>query len=345
MSSSQTMKAVGIYRYLPLTDPESLIDLEIDKPVPTGRDLLVEVKAISVNPADLTVRSRKTDGEQTPTILGWDVAGIVAEAGPDCVLFKPGDEIYYAGSLVRPGCNSEFHLVDERIAGKKPKSLNFAQAAALPLTSLTAWEALYSRLGIRPDAQENPGATILIIGAAGGVGSIATQLAKLSGLTVIGTASREESAKWAKDYGADFIINHRKPFAPQLKEIGFETVDYIFCLSDYSGHWESMTESISPQGKICLIVPAKQPIDMDIMMRKSVTIAWELMFTRSMFETEDMAEQHRILDQLADLIDAGKVKTTLNERLEPINAANLRLAQRKLESGSMIGKLVLEGFA
>ncbi|MCD9024776.1 zinc-binding alcohol dehydrogenase family protein [Cohnella silvisoli] len=349
MSNNQKMKAVGAYRYLDLSDPESLVDLFIEKPIPTGRDLLVEVKAISVNPADLGVRKNNNYEKESPKILGWDVAGIVEQVGPDCQLFKPGDEIYYAGSVTRPGGNSEFHLVDERIAGNKPKSLDFAQAAALPLTSITAWEGLFDRLGISHSAEENKNKSLLIIGAAGGVGSIATQLAKLAGLTVIGTASRPESIQWTINQGADFTINHNNDFAPQLKKIGFETVDYIFCLNDTIQHFANMAEVIAPQGKICSIVPANKAswtgsLDMDLLFAKSITFVWELMFTRSMFQTKDMIKQHDLLNKLADLIDNGKLKTTLTERLEPINAANLRLVHEKVETGRSIGKIVLENF-
>lgn len=344
MSTPETMKAVGFYRFLPLSDPESLIDLELEKPVPTGRDILVRVKAISVNPADLMVRSGGNDGSQTPKVLGWDAAGIVEQVGPDCTLFQPGDEVYYAGDVDRPGSNSEFQLVDERIVGWKPKTLNYAQAAALPLTSITAWEGLYDRLGISPNKHENQNKTILIIGAAGGVGSMVTQLAKHAGLTVIGTSSRPQSSKWIQEHGADFVINHKQAFAPQLKEIGFETVDTIFCLNNTAGHWDHMAEVIRPQGKICSIVPLNHPVNLDLLFYKSVSFHWELMFTRSKFQTEDVIEQHQLLNRVAGLVDAGIVKTTVTQRLEPINAANLRLAHEKVLAGDMIGKLVLEGF-
>ncbi|MDQ0878609.1 NADPH2:quinone reductase [Paenibacillus sp. V4I3] len=349
MTNHQKMKAVGAYRYLPISNPESLVDLYIEKPIPTGRDLLVEVKAISVNPADLGVREKTNYEEESPKILGWDVAGIVEQVGPECQLFKPGDEIYYAGSVARPGGNSEFHLVDEQIVGNKPKSLDFAQAAALPLTSITAWEGLFDRLGIHLSVEENKNKSILIIGAAGGVGSIATQLAKLAGLTVIGTASRPESIQWTKNQGADFTINHNSHFASQLKTIGFETVDYIFCLNDTVQHFANMAEVITPQGKICSIVPADKAswtgsLDMDLLFSKSVTFVWELMFTRSMFHTKDIIKQHELLNDLADLIDKGKLTTTLTERLEPINAKNLRAVHEKMESGRSIGKIVLENF-
>lgn len=349
MSNVQKMKAVGAYRYLAISDPESLVDLFIEKPIPTGRDLLVEVKAISVNPADVGVRENNNYEEESPKILGWDVAGIVEQVGPECQLFKPGDEVFYAGSIARPGGNSEFHLVDERIVGKKPKSLDFAQAAALPLTSITAWEGLFDRLGINHNVEENKNKSILIIGAAGGVGSIATQLAKLAGLTVVGTASRPESIHWTKNQGADFTINHNSHFASQLKNIGFETVDYIFCLNDTVQHLTNMAEVITPQGKICSIVPADKTswtgsLGMDLFFSKSVTFVWELMFTRSLFQTKDIIKQHELLNELSDLIDNGKLKTTLTGRLEPINAKNLRAVHEQMETGRSIGKIVLENF-
>lgn len=347
MNTHQKMKAVGAHRYLPISNPESLIDLHLDKPKPTSRDLLVRVKAISVNPADVGVRQKHNYETESPKILGWDAAGIVEQVGPDCQLFQPGDKVFYAGSVSRPGSNSEFHLVDKRIVGTMPKSLDFAAAAALPLTSITAWEGLFDRLGISLDANENK--SILIIGAAGGVGSIAIQLAKLAGLTIIGTASRPESVQWVRSLGADFIINHNNPFQPQLKEVGIDTVDYIFCLNDTAQHLENMTEVIVPQGKICSIVPINKEtwagsFKMDLLFPKSVTFVWEFMFTRSMFHTKDMIKQHELLNKLADFIDDGKIKTTLTERLEPINAANLRLAHEKLETGRTIGKIVLENF-
>lgn len=349
MNTHQKMKAVGAYRYFPISNLESLIDLHVDKPEPTGRDLLVRVKAISVNPADVGVRENHNYEAESPKILGWDAAGIVEQVGPDCQLFKPGDKIYYAGSVSRPGSNSEFQLVDERIVGNMPRSLDFATAAALPLTSITAWEGLFDRLGISVNTGEGANKNILIIGAAGGVGSIAIQLAKLAGLTVIGTASRPESIQWVKSLGADFTINHNDPFHPQLKEIGIDTVDYIFCLNDTVQHLENMAEVIVPQGKICSLVPTNKAtwagsLKMDLLFSKSVTFVWEFMFTRSLFHSNDMIKQHKLLNELADLIDDGKIKTTLTERLEPINAANLRFAHEKLETGRTIGKIVLENF-
>lgn len=342
--SKNTMRAVGFYKYLPIDHPESLLDVEIDRPVPAGRDLLVKVHAISVNPVDTKVRKPKSQVESAPRVIGWDVAGIVEEVGPDVTLFKPGDAVYYAGSITRPGGNSEFHLVDERIVGRKPTSLDFAEAAALPLTGITAWEALYDRLGISKNADQNAGKTILIIGAAGGVGSIATQLAKHAGLSVIGTASRPESVKWVKEMGADAVINHFEPFVPQLQALGYSHVDYIFCLNTTEKHWKNMIDAIAPQGKICSIVETDEPVNISLLQQKSVTFVYELMFTRPMFQTEDMIEQHRLLNALADLIDQGVIRTTATEKLSPINAANLRKAHALIESGRTIGKVVLEHF-
>jgi NADPH2:quinone reductase len=340
-----TMKAIGLHQYLPITHEESLLDLTMQKPEPTGRDILVQVKAISVNPVDVKVRSPKPNVEDSPKVLGWDVAGIVEQVGADCTLFQPGDEVYYAGSITRQGGNSEFHLVDERIVGKKPARLSFAEAAALPLTAITAWEAMFHRMGIAMNHQENRGKSILIIGAAGGVGSIAIQLAKYVGLTVIGTASRAESIAWIKQLGADHVINHFEPFHAQLKHIGLDHVSYIFCLNNTDSHWSHMAEAIAPQGKICSIVETKQPLDLNVIRKKSVTFVWELMFTRPMYGTEDMDQQHLLLNELAKLIDGGLVISTMTERLEPIHAANLRFAHAKIEQGHMIGKLVIENFS
>ncbi len=337
------MKAIGLYEHLPIENPESLIEVDIAKPVASGRDLLVRVKAISVNPVDVKRRA-SGDRETTPRILGWDVAGVVEQVGPDCTLFKVGDEVYYAGSITRPGGDSEFHLVDERIVGNKPKSLDFAQAAALPLTAITAWEGLFERLGVSHTASDNQQKRILIIGAAGGVGSIATQLAKLAGLTVIGTASRPETVRWAKEHGAGYTIDHHKAFAPQLKQLGFDDVDYIFCLNSTDKHWDDMVGVIAPQGKICSIVGMQNAVNLSALQDKSVSFAWELMFTRARYQTLDMIEQHNLLNQLTQLIDEGKIRTTLTEKLELITATNLREAHKKVESGKTIGKIVLANF-
>lgn len=340
----ETMKAVGLYRYLPTDDPESLLDVELPKPVANGKDLLVRVRAISINPVDVKVRSPKDRTEDIPRVLGWDVAGVVEEAGENCTLFKPGDEVYYAGSIMRPGGNSEYHLVDERIVGIKPSKLNFAEAAALPLTSITAWEGLFDRLGISERKEDNQGKTILIIGAAGGVGSIAVQLAKYAGLRVIGTASRPESAEWSKQLGADHIINHYEDFIPQLRKYGLEHVEYVFCLNSTEKHWNNIAEVIAPQGRICSIVESDEPLNLTLLKNKSATFAWEFMFTRSMFQTPDMMEQHKLLNELTRLVDQGIIRSTVNKSLGPINAANLREAHAMLETGQTVGKVILEGF-
>lgn len=340
--SNQKMRAIGYFE--PREGVPAFEEVEVERPVASGRDLLVEVRAVSVNPTDWRSQMAKKPDDSSLTIAGRDVAGVVVETGPNCELFKVGDEVYYSGSNIRPGGFSEFHLVDERIVGSKPQSLDYAEAAALPLTTITAWEALYDRLGISKNPSDNEGKSILIIGAAGGVGSIATQLAKLAGLQVIATASRPESMEWTKANGADHVIDHRQPFEPQLKELGLHGVHYIFVLNSPDQHLNEMKKVILPQGKICSILPFEQPVDFGVFFAKSVTYVWELMFTRSMFQTDDMIEQHRLLDEVSHLVDSGKIRTTLKERLAPINAENMKEAFRKSLTGSMLGKIVLEGF-
>jgi zinc-binding alcohol dehydrogenase family protein len=337
------MKAVALKRYLPSSDPESLLDVELPDPTPQGHDLLVRVQAISVNPVDAKVRSPKDKVEASPRVLGWDAAGVVEAVGPDVKRFKRGDAVYYAGSILRPGCDSELHLVDERIVGLKPKSLDFAQAAALPLTALTAYEALFDRCAIDVGGRHK-GRTLLIINGAGGVGSIAIQLAKLAGLRVVATASRPESQQWCRDLGADHVINHREDIPGQLKKLDIPEVDYLFNTVDTTGYWNVMCDVIKPFGRIVSIVESSQPVDLGRLMGKSVSFSWELMFTRSRFQTPDMDEQHRILTQVAEWLDAGRLRTTLTEKLSPISAANLRAAHAKVESGKMVGKLVLENW-
>jgi NADPH:quinone reductase len=338
------MKAVALTRYLPISNPESLIDIELDKPAPTGRDLLVKIEAISVNPVDTKVRAPKDKVEEAPRVLGWDAAGVVEAVGPDATLFRPGDPVYYAGSVTRQGANSEFHLVDERIVGAKPKSLDFTHAAALPLTTITAWEALFERLGVSPQGADE-GKSVLVIGGAGGVGSIGIQLAKkVAKLTVIATASRPESAKWATELGADHIVNHFDDIPKQLKAIGFENVDYVLIFNDTDKHFPAAAEVIKPQGSICSIVENSRPLEVELLKSKSAAFHWEFMFTRSMFGTPDMIEQHKLLSEVARLIDAGTLTTTLGRNLGKIDAANLREAHQLLEEGRSIGKLVLTGF-
>jgi NADPH2:quinone reductase len=311
-------------------------DIELPKPSPSGRDLLVKVEAISVNPVDYKQRKQATGSR----VLGWDAAGTVESVGRDVSLFRPGDTVFYAGDVTRPGCDSEFHLVDERIVGRKPKKLDFAQAAAMPLTSITAWEAFYDRMKVQP------GRSMLIIGGAGGVGSIGVQLAKISDLTVMATASRPQSVAWVKELGADYVIDHRKPLPPQIAALGHQHVDYIANFSgELDAYWETMAELVAPQGTLIAIVGNTKPLPMDVVRSKSATVCWELMFTRPRFRTPDMIEQHRLLSQVADWLDSGKLRCTLKETLSPINGANLKKAHEKLESGTMIGKLGLKGWS
>ncbi|HET7363633.1 MAG TPA: zinc-binding alcohol dehydrogenase family protein [Burkholderiales bacterium] len=318
-------------------DIAALVDIELPKPAPGPRDLLVKVEAISVNPVD--TKQRKTD-VAAPRVLGWDAAGTVAAIGAQVTLFKPGDAVYYAGDVTRPGCDSEFHLVDERIVGRKPKSLDFAHAAAVPLTAITAWESYFDRMKVAR------GKSLLIINGAGGVGSIGIQIARLAGLKVIATASRPETIAWVKELGAEQVADHRKPLRPQLEALGLKHVDYIANFSgELDSHWPAMADLVAPQGAVLAIVGNRDPLAMDVVRSKSATVCWELMFTRPRFQTPDMLEQHKLLNQIAEWLDAGKLRSTLRETLSPINAANLRKAHQRLESGKMIGKLVLQGWA
>jgi NADPH2:quinone reductase len=344
------MKAVGFLRYLPIDDPSSLMEVEIPTPIAAGRDLLVRVRAVSVNPVDVKMRAPRpgTAALPQPHILGYDAAGIVEAVGSDVTLFKPGDEVYYAGSNDRAGSNSELQLVDERIVGIKPRTLDFEEAAALPLTTLTAWEALFERLGVTRDPATNQQRTILIIGGAGGVGSIAIQLAKqVAGLRVIATASRPESEAWCRQMGADQVINHRQPLQEELEALGVVTVDYILCTNSLEQYVATMPEIIAPQGKICSIIGTKnnEPVNLNLFMRKSVGFFFELMFTRPVFQTADMQAQHELLTAASQLVDAGLLRTTLTERFGSLTAANLRRAHARIESGSMIGKLALGAIA
>jgi zinc-binding alcohol dehydrogenase family protein len=339
------MKAVGYQKPQALSEPDSLIDITLPDPVATGRDLLVEVKAVSVNPVDTKVRKSGAPAEgEAYKVLGWDASGIVRAVGPEVTLFQPGDRVWYAGSIARPGTNSELHRVDERIVGHMPQSLNFAQAAALPLTAITAWEMLFDRLGIAPGKAPS-GKTLLIIGASGGVGSILTQLAaRLTSLTVIGTASRPQTQAWVKELGAHHVIDHRQPIADELRRIGFPQVDHIVSLTQTDAHVDQIVEAIAPQGKFGLI---DDPASLDVtkFKRKSVSVHWELMFTRALFGTADMIGQHHLLNEVAALVDAGLIRTTLAEHFGPINAANLQRAHALIESGQARGKVVLEGWA
>jgi len=338
------MKAVGLTHYLPIDDPNAFIDIELPKPEPDGRDILVSVRAVAVNPVDTKVRKSKGSDveENPPRVLGWDASGMVDAVGPDVTLFEPGDEVWYAGDITRSGCNAAFHLVDERIVGPKPKSLGFAEAAALPLTSITAYEAFFDRLEIDRDGADS-GQSILIIAGAGGVGSIGIQLAKRAGLVVITSASRPETIAWVKDLGADHVINHREPMVAQVHALGFEYVDHIAIFNDMR-HWDQMVELIRPQGRIVAIDQTDLPMEMAGMKTRAASLHWEFMFARSMFQTPDMIKQHELLSHVAREIDAGHIRTTLSEVLSPINAANLRKAHAMIEAGTAKGKIVLEGF-
>ena len=337
------MKAVGYRQSLPIAQAESLIDVELSDPTPSGRDLLVQIKAVSVNPVDTKVRMRQAPQAGATNVLGWDAAGVVVAVGSEAHLFKPGNEVWYAGSLVRPGTNAELHLVDERIVGKKPKSLDFAQAAALPLTTITAWELLFDRFGVLPGKRATD-KSLLIIGAAGGVGSILTQLARrLTAMTVIGTASRKETADWVLSLGAQHVIDHAKPLSAELKRVGIAAVTHVASLTQTDAHFPEIVESLAPQGKFGLIDDPK-PIDINQLKRKSISLHWELMFTRSLFGTADMIAQHRLLSEVAELVDAGVIRTTFGAHFGRINAENLKRAHALIESGKAKGKIVLEGF-
>ena len=339
------MKAVGLTRYLPITDPESLQDVDLPRPEPGERDLLVRVEAISVNPVDTKIRrSKSPDYHETfPRVLGWDAAGVVEGVGSKVTLFQPGNEVYYAGSIDRPGANSEYHLVDERIVAMKPRSIDMAHTAALPLTAITAYEAIFDRMGISI-AGEPAGKTILIIGGAGGVGSMAIQIAKIANLRVIATASRPESQSWCRKMGADEVIDHTNSIPDQLHRLHGSPVDCILNTSSPEQYWAGMCEVIKPQGRICCLVDTTEAMDLNALKKKSVTFAWEFMFTRSMYQTEDIIEQHKLLTKVACWIDAGMIQSTLNETLSPINAATLKTTHARLEAGHMVGKLVLTGW-
>jgi zinc-binding alcohol dehydrogenase family protein len=337
------MKAVGYKKSLPIDAADALIDFEIAKPEPTGKDIRVAVKAISANPVDYKVRKRAEPPEGQYKILGFDAAGIVDAVGPEVTLFKPGDEVFYAGSIQRQGTNSEFHLVDERIVGKKPKSLSFAQAAALPLTSITAWELLFDRLGAVPGKSVDP-RTLLITGGAGGVGSILIQLARrLTGLTVVATATRPESQKWCLELGAHAVIDHGKPMKEQIEKLRLPPVALVASLTATDQHYKAIVDFMAPQGKFGLIDDPAE-FTAGTFKGKAISIHWESMFTRSSFRTPDMIGQHHLLSDVADLIDKGVLRTTLDQIFGTINAANLKRAHALLESGKSRGKIVLEGW-
>lgn len=335
------MKAVAYRQSLPIEHAESLLDVTLPEPTPGPRDLLVDVKAVSVNPVDTKVRKRAAPPAGEVKVLGWDAAGVVQAVGAQVTLFKPGDRVWYAGDITRPGSNAERQCVDERIVGHLPKSLSFAQAAALPLTAITAWEVLFDRLEIAAGAS----GSLLIVGAAGGVGSIMTQLARqLTGLTVIGTASRPETQAWVRELGAHQVIDHTRPLSEELARIGVPAVSHVASLTQTHLHYAEIVKALAPQGRLALIDDPAQPLDVMLLKGKSLSLRWESMFTRSMFQTPDMQAQHELLERVAALVDEGRVRTTLAEHYGVIDAANLRRAHAYIESGTARGKVVLEGF-
>ncbi|MFC5527280.1 zinc-binding alcohol dehydrogenase family protein [Rhodanobacter ginsengisoli] len=338
------MKAVALTRYLPIDDPASLVEVELPQPIPGANDLLVRVEAVSVNPVDTKVRSPRPLVEAQPKVLGYDAAGTVEAIGTAVDGFRPGDRVYYAGDITRPGSNAQFQLVDARLVGHAPRSIDPADAAALPLTVLTAWELLFQRMPFDSE-QGGKDKSLLIIGGAGGVGSIAIQLARRAGFTVIATASRGETIEWCRSLGASHVIDHRQPLEPQLQVLGFEHVDAVLNLADTDRYWDVIGEILAPQGHVGLIVEPVGALKIgDPYKAKAIGIHWEMMFARPRFKTADQAEQGRILERVAALIDAGALRSTRCETLMPINAANLREAHRRLESGRTIGKLVLTGW-
>lgn len=335
------MKAIGFKQSLPITDKDSFIAFETEKPTATGHDLLVKISAISVNPVDFKIRktAAKDTVLDTPKIIGWDAVGTVEAVGDKTSKFDVGDEVYYAGDLTRSGSNAAYQLIDERIVGHKPKNLTIAEAAAIPLTGLTAWESIFDRIKINPETDK--GKTVLILAGAGGVGSIAIQIAKkIAGLTVIATASRPDSIKWCKDLGANYVINHHH-LKTELDKTGHSQVDYILDFVDLEGYWETAAEIIKPQGHIVSITRSSKPLNLDLLKAKSVSFSWELMYTRSMFTTHDIERQHQILNELAGLLDSGVLKTTLTTTLNGFTVDNLKEAHKMQESGKTIGKTVI----
>ena len=339
------MKAVGYQQCLAVTEDACLQDINLPSPVASGHDLLVRVKAVSVNPVDTKVRRTLQPEQERWQVLGYDAAGLVEAVGPQVTLFKPGDAVWYAGAINRPGTNAEYHLVDERIVGYKPRCLDYAAAAALPLTAITAWELLFERLGVA-QGQRPRGEQLLIVGAAGGVGSILIQLARqLTGLTVIATAGRAESAAWIRKLGAHHVLDHRQPLAPQLHALGIGEVSDVASLTHTDHYFAQLAELLRPQGKLALIDdPDAQALDIRLLKRKSISLHWEFMFTRPLYQTPDLLNQHRLLNDVAELVDGGLLRSTARVNLGTINATNLRRAHAMLEGGTTLGKIVLSGF-
>lgn len=338
------MRAVGYIENLPIENERALFDIEIPMPECGPRDLLVGIEAVSVNPLDSAERHRRAGAPGKPLVLGWDAAGVVKAVGSDVQLFKPGDEVYYSGALNRQGSNAEYGVVDERVAAMKPRSLSFTEAAALPLTAITAWECLFDRFKLKPGKGSCPD-SLLVIGAAGGVGSMGVQLARrLTSLNIIGTASRPESQRWVRELGAHAVIDHNMPLSQELARIGQPAVRYILSLAHTDRHWDEIVASLAPQGEICL---ADNPVGIDIMKlrRKAAAVHLEMMWVRVIHPDQDMMSIHRLLTEVAAMVDDGMVKTTFGENYGPLSVANLRRAHVAIESGRTIGKIVLTGFS
>ena len=337
------MKAVGYRIAGPVSGERALEDIDIPVPVPTGRDIRVVVRAVSVNPVDTKIRRGVSPSPGQYGVLGWDAAGVVDAVGPEACLFKPGDEVFYAGSLDRAGTNSAFHVVDERIVGRKPRNLGFAEAAALPLTAITAWEALFDRLNVNHPTPEG-GGTILVIGGAGGVGSIAIQiLRQLTGLTIIATASRPETRKWVLEMGAHHVIDHMQPLQEEIRRLGLAPPGFVFSTTETDRHFDAIAELMAPQGRFCLI-DDPPPLDIMKLKRKSLSLHWELMFTRPLYGTIDIEAQHRLLNEVSAMVEDCRIRTTMAAHYGKISAANLLRAHALIESGASRGKIVLEGF-
>ncbi|KFZ31921.1 NADPH:quinone reductase [Pseudidiomarina salinarum] len=336
------MRAVGYKKSLPASHNEALLDIILPEPEPEPNDVIVKVQAVGVNPVDTKIRMRKEPARGETAILGWDAAGIVTRVGSKVTEFQAGDEVWYAGAVDRPGCNAELHAVDARIISRKPASLSFAEAAAMPLTFLTAWELLFDRLDVKHDDEH---AVILVTGAAGGVGSALIQLAKaLTEATVVGTASRVESRNWVTQLGADHVIDHSKSLVEAYRKLNLSDVTHVASITHSDQHFDDLVELLQPQGKLALIDDPATPLDVSKMKQKSLSLHWEFMYTRSMFQTADMGRQGEILAKVAELTDAGTITTTMTTNLGNINAANLRTAHSQLESQHTIGKIVLAGF-
>jgi NADPH2:quinone reductase len=337
------MKAVAYKTPGPIDRIDALQDITLDVPKAEGRDLLVQIKAVSVNPVDTKLRLAKPPEKGDWRVLGFDASGVVEAVGPEVQHFKPGDAVFYAGSIARPGTNSEFHLVDERIVGRKPTSLSHAEAAALPLTAITAWEMLFDRLDIKRPTPQG-GNAILVVGGAGGVGSITIQLLRaLTGLTVIATASRPETQEWVRHCGAHHVIDHRQPLAPQVEVLGIGAPGFVFSTTQTGQHLTDIVKLIAPQGRFGLIDDPHE-FDVKLLKLKALSLHWEMMFTRSLFATPDMAEQGKLLNEVAALVDGGRVRSTLTEVAGKISAETLSAVHARIESGSVRGKIVLEGF-